>query len=130
MNVPCFVDVLKITDGEEIAVFDRDYYAGKTAASMKRIGKGKVYYFGGAFNEECAKAFIELENIASPADGIIDIPESIELAVRGGHIFLMNYAGEAVTVPCHASFRNLISGEMFTDKITIGGYDAVVLVRE
>ncbi len=129
VSAPCFNDILNITDGEVLGVFENNYYKGKPAVVVKTIGNGKVYYVGSAFAEDSAKAFIELEGITSPygIDKMIDIPEEIELSVRNRRIFLINYAGEAVEFACHRSFKDMISGEVFADKITIGGYDVVVL---
>ena len=129
VSAPCFNDVLQITDGVQLGTFESNYYAGKTALSLKKVGKGRVYYFGAAFAEDCAKAFIELEKLGSPMDldSLIDMPESLELAVRGEYIFLLNYGEDQVEMNCSASFKDMISGEVFTDKITIKGYDAVVL---
>jgi beta-galactosidase len=132
VSAPCFNDVLKITDGEEAGVYENNYYAGKTAVSVKNIGKGKVYYFGAAFSEDSARAFIELENIKPPMgiDNLINIPESIELAIRGDYIFLLNYSGEKTEMECFAPFKDMLSGREYSDKIVIDGYDAVALKRQ
>ncbi|MBO5278613.1 MAG: beta-galactosidase [Lachnospiraceae bacterium] len=132
VSAPCFNDVLKITDGEAVGVFGNNYYSGKPAASVKHIGNGKVYYFGAAFNEDTAKAFLELEHMAPPENlgEVLELPEDIELAVRGDAVFLLNYNEDSVTVGCHAVFQDLISGEEYNDKIVIHGYNAVVLVKK
>jgi len=132
VSAPCFNDVLKITDGECIGTFENNYYKNKPAAAVKNIGKGKVYYFGGAFAEDTAKAFIETESINTPMniDSYIDLPENIELAIRGNHIFLLNYNEEPVEMKCSKTFTDIISNTQFKDKIIIDGYDAVVLTME
>ena len=109
--------------------FENNYYAGTPALSVKKVGKGKVYYFGAAFAEDCAKVFIELEKLSAPMDldSLIDMPESVELAVRGEYIFILNYGEERIEMNCSAGFKNMISGETYSEKITIEGYDAVVL---
>ncbi len=126
---PCFNDVLRITDGTEAGTFKSNYYSGKTAVSVKKTGSGKVYYFGGAFAEDTARAFIDTENINPPMGlgDIIDIPEEIELAIRGSYAFLMNYSGESIQMSCKKRFEDIITGKVFDGKIIIGGYDAVVL---
>ncbi len=131
VSAPCFNDILKITDGEEAGAFENNYYAGKTAVSVKQVGKGKVFYFGAAFAEDSAKAFTELVDIHPPMnlDELIDIPEEIELAVRGECVFLLNYGENSVDMNCRAEFSDMLSGKTFKDKITIGAYDAVVLKK-
>lgn len=129
VSATCFNDILQITDGVQLGTFESNYYAGKPALSMKEVGKGRVYYFGAAFAEDCARAFIELEKLGVPRDldRLIDIPESVELAVRGEYIFLLNYDENRVEMNCSASFKDVISGEIYSDKIVIEGYDVVVL---
>lgn len=134
VSAACFNDILKITDGRELASFDNNYYSGKPALSVKEHGKGKVYYFGAAFSEDTAKAFLSLEGLTSPVklDSLINIPESVELAVRGDYIFLLNYDGQAVECEClnNGKFIDLITNTEYSDKIVINGYDAVVLKRQ
>lgn len=129
VSAPCFNDVLKITDGEPIGTFKTNYYRSKPAASVKTISKGKIYYFGAAFAEDTAKAFIELEGLSAPMnlDRCLNLPEHIELAVRGDAIFLLNYNEEAVEINCSENFVDMITGTEFADKILIPGYDAVIL---
>lgn len=131
VSAACFNDVLKITDGEVIGSFDSNYYAGKPAVSVKKLSNGKAYYFGGAFGEDTAKYFIEREGLTAPLgiDALIDIPEEIEVAVRGGHIILLNYGENAVTMKCSGKFRDLITGEVFEKQIVVKGIDAVVLEK-
>lgn len=126
---PCFNDIMQVTEGSVIGTFENNYYAGKPAAVVNTVGTGKVYYFGGAFAEETAKAFIEMENLTAPL-GIadrIDIPEEIELAIRGDNMILLNYGGEAVKMKCDGSFTDLITDKVFDGKIVIPGYDVVAL---
>ncbi len=132
VSAPIFNDILDITDGEPIAYFSSDYYKGKCAASLKKIGNGKVYYFGSAFAEDTAKAIISLVGIKTPLElsNLIDIPESIELAIRGDFIFLLNYNANPITFDCKEAFVNVISGEELQGSITIDGYGAVVLTRK
>lgn len=132
VSAPCFNDILNITDGECVGTFETNYYGGKPAVSVKNIGKGKIYYFGGAFAEDTAKAFIDMEEI-KPPQGIgelLDIPEEIELAVRGEYIFLINFDEKPIEIPCKKKFTDVINGVEFTDKITVNGYDVAVLKNE
>lgn len=127
VSAPCFNDVLTVTDGECIGTFENNYYSGKPAVSVKNIGKGKVYYFGGAFAEDTAKAFIDMENLTTDITRDIEIPEETELAIRGNYIFLLNYGAEKTEMKIHKSFTDVITGKKFTDKLVIDGYDVIVL---
>ena len=121
VSAPCFNDILTITDGESIGTFNTNYYAEKPAASVKQLGKGKAYYFGGAFGEDTAKYFIERERLSAPMgmDSLIELPEEIELAVRGEHIILINYGEKPVTMKCIGTFKELISDTILESVISI-----------
>jgi len=125
----CFNDVLKVIDGKSVGEFESNYYKGECAAVVKSIGKGRAYYFGAPFEENAAKTFIELENLKPPADigEFIDIPESIEIAVRGEYAFFLNYDGQAVEFDTKKELVNLLDGIIFKNKITIDGYGVVVI---
>lgn len=131
VSAPCFADVLQITDGKEIGVFGTNYYAGKSAVSMKQTGKGKAYYFGAAFAEDTAEYFLELEKIVPPMElgSVLELPESVELAIRGEYVILLNYSPEPVSFKCRTAFKDLISGKKFQRSISMEGYGVVVLER-
>lgn len=129
VSAPCFNDILELTDGEAIGTFCSNYYAGKPAVSKKKLGKGKAYYFGGAFAEDTAKYFIEREGLTAPLGlaNLLDFPEEIELAVRGEYVILLNYGEAAVTVNCNGTFKELITDTIVENQLVIHGVDAVVL---
>ncbi len=123
ISAPCFNDVMEITDGECIGCFEGNYYSGKPAVSVKHIGKGRAYYFGAAFSEEAAREFIALSGICSPLD--MEIPEGIELAIRGDYAFLLNYSDQPVEIPCD-KIKELITGNEYNGSLNVPGYDAAV----
>lgn len=131
VSAPCFADVLRITDGKEIGVFATNYYAGKTAVSVKKTGKGKAYYFGAAFAEDTASLFLEMERITPPMEigALIDLPEGVELAIRGEYVILLNYQPKALSFKCRAAFKDLLTGKKFQRSITMEAYGVVVLER-
>ncbi len=91
-----FADLLQpIGDGRLEAVYRSDYYAGSGALISNMIGKGKVYYYGTAFNEESARVFLEKLQVISPYRDVVHVPESCEVAVRrkgeDRYLFLLNY---------------------------------------
>ncbi|MBQ9765949.1 MAG: beta-galactosidase [Lachnospiraceae bacterium] len=132
VSAACFNDILRITDGKEVTSFDNNYYEGKPAASVKKVGAGKVYYFGAAFSEDTAKAFIELEDIKAPCniEEMLELPESIELTIRGDYIFLLNYDSKSIEIGCNGKFKDIITGTEYSDKITVEGYNVVVFLKK
>lgn len=131
VSAPFHNDVLEVTDGEVVGTFESNYYAGAPALVKKQLGSGKAYYFGAAFGEDSARALLTLEGITSPAglSEVLEIPEEVELAVRGEYVFLLNYLPNGVEIPCKATFDELISSAVVKEKISLPAYGVAVLKR-
>lgn len=131
VSAPCFCDMLAVTDGETVGTYENDMYQGQTAVTVKTVGRGKVYYFGSTFGTDAVNAFLEMEQITSPMGlaHVMTLPETVELAVRGEYIFLLNYEATAAQVPCTAAFEELIDGRVYTDCISLPPYGVAVLKR-
>ena len=124
-------DILEVTDGETVGTYENNYYAGEPALVRKTIGKGKVYYFGAAMGKTLVNALLDMERIGMPCGlgEVLEIPETVELAVRGEYVFLLNYTAESVEIPCKATFDELIGGTEVTDALTLRPYGVAVLKR-
>lgn len=100
--------------GENSKVLGRyisTYYAGQPSLIENSYGKGKVYYFGGAFSRDTAKVFLKKLKVANPFKNYIDAPIECELAIRvlgdKKYLFVLNYMKVAVKVELKAVFRNM-----------------------
>lgn len=131
VSAPCFNDILRVTDGEVLGRFENNYFAGKPAVTVKSMGKGKVYYFGAAFAEDTARAFLELLQMKMPGnlEEMLELPEEVELAVRGNTVFLLNYSDKPMEVRCRRECCDKITGMQYGEKFTIKGYDAAVIEK-
>lgn len=82
--------------------YDSSYYKDKPGLTLNRIGKGKAYYFGGAFTERTASVFLRKLGVNSPFSDLIDAPKECEMTIREmdgrRYIFVLNYEKEAVTI--------------------------------
>jgi beta-galactosidase len=130
ISADVFNDILHPEDCRVVGTYEKDFYKGSPAVTVKELGKGKVYYFGGAFAEDTVKAFLEAEGIGMPCglEGVLTLPREMELAVRGDLVFLLNYMDYEIEVPCAAACTDQLSGETFADgKITMKPYGVAVL---
>jgi beta-galactosidase len=130
ISADVFNDILCPEDCRVVGTYEQDFYKGSPAVTVKEWGKGKVYYFGGAFAEDTVKAFLEAEGIGMPCglDDVLTLPREMELAVRGDLVFLLNYMDYEIEVPCTAACTDKLSGETFADgKITMKPYGVAVL---
>ncbi len=129
VSAPECNDILEVSDGEIIGTYTNDYYCGKPAASVNKVENGKVYYFGAAFSEEAADAFLEIEHLAPPCGigELFDLPAQVEIALRGEYLFLLNYYKEPVSFTCHGEYTDIISGKSFCNKMCLDRYGVVVI---
>ncbi len=109
-----------------LGTYTSNYYAGCPGLIENSFGKGKVYYFGGAFSEETAKIFLEKLNIANPYKEIIEVPQECEIAVRSKKgrkfLFVLNYGKKPVTIHLKESLINLYEGGKEAGSVEIEPY--------
>ncbi len=127
-----FADLLQpIGDGRLEAVYRSDYYAGSGALISNMIGKGKVYYYGTAFNEESARVFLEKLQVISPYRDVVHVPESCEVAVRrkgeDRYLFLLNYDKNPAKIELCRKGIDLYTGEEISGQRELEGYGTLVV---
>lgn len=97
---------------EVLAVYDGSYYQGTPALICNSFGKGKAYYFGGAFGLDTALLFLKKLGLAEPYGELLELPEGVELAVREKdgreYLFVLNYQREAVAITLKKPLRELL----------------------
>ena len=117
VDAPVFNDVLAplCDDVEVLGTFGKHFYQGKPGLTVKKLGKGRVYYFGGAFSEQTAEVFLRKLNVKSPFERIIDAPEEVELSIREKdgkqYVFALNYTREEQKITLKQETDDLFSGE-------------------
>jgi beta-galactosidase len=113
-----------------VGTYRNNYYAGKGALIYNESGKGKVYYFGGAFSRETAMMFLKKLSLAEPYANIMTLPESCELAVREKgnslYYFVLNYAKTTAAIALKKEMRDLYSGRTVSGTIELQPYGTAV----
>ena len=127
-----FTDLVEPLEGSvREAVYTSDYYAGSGALVSRKVGKGTVYYYGSAFNEDSARLFLRKLGAANPFGDALVLPETCELAVRGDqekqYAFVLNYLKTPAQITVRHPMKDLLTGETLQGECTLPGYGAVVL---
>lgn len=127
----CFNDLLDAKDGAEvIGRYDNSYYAGDGAVVRKAYGKGQAYYFGAAFSEDAAAAFLTELGLTDPYQNVLALPESLELAVREKegkqYLFVLNYEKEPQQFTLKQPLTDLLAGETKSGETVIDKYGVCV----
>ena len=135
LHADIFNDLLEAEGtGKVEARYEGTYYEGVPALISNEVGKGKVYYFGGAFSEETVEAFIRKLNMAEPYKNIITLPSDCEIAVREKdgkeYVFVLNYSKDAVNIELSKPMKDLITGSEENGAVILDGYGVKVYVAD
>jgi beta-galactosidase len=123
IDASVFNDILEpLKNARIVGTYTNNYYEGKAALIYNEYGKGKVYYFGGAFNRKTALVFLKKLGVADPYRHIVEVPESCEIAVRrkenNRYLFVLNYARQSYTI----TFKQEVQ-DLYTKKPVIGAVE-------
>ncbi len=114
-------DIIHANTAKVLGTYGKDFYAGMPALTENSFGKGKAYY--AAFrNDDCfaadfCRALVSQLSIAPDAD--IVTPENVTVRKRGNTVFVMNFSDEAAEIELDREYRNIVSGETASGKITL-----------
>ena len=81
--------------------------------------------------EDIVRSLLKREGVGVPMglDAELEIPETVELALRGDCLFLLNYLQGEVKIPCKGSFEALLGEGEADGAITLPPYGVAVLRR-
>ncbi|HEU5015907.1 MAG TPA: beta-galactosidase [Roseiflexaceae bacterium] len=130
-----FNDVLQVetSSAEIVAEYASGYYAESPALVRNAVGDGCAYYYGAVFTEAIVAALIPLLGMTSPVERWLELPPSVELAIRARPathervIFLLNYSDAAQTVVLRAEATDLLSGARMNGRVTIEPFGVWIL---
>lgn len=130
-----FNDILRVTapDTEVLARYRGTYYDGEPALTRRRAGDGAAYYYGAAFNRAVVEALISELGLRSPADGALELPKDVELAIRRrpgtqeSFWFLLNYADTEQTVGVRGARGELLSGRTVQGSLRLEPHGVAIL---
>jgi beta-galactosidase len=128
-----FNDVIHVEDPsvEVVATYASSYYAGKPALTRRRTGQGFVWYYGAAFNEKAANAVIDGLSLRSPLEGVVTLPEQVELGIRDkegeSYAFLLNYGERPADLVLHQEFGELLQDRVMSGTVRLEPYGVLIL---
>lgn len=119
-------DILTPQSAEPVAWYEDDFFAGQAAATVRVLGKGRVYYLG-TFPEE--DFYVDFFRDAAEQSGLNlfpGLPEGVQISVRANkstqYLFLMNLTRKQQTVQLDRTYRSLIDDRVIAEDLTMGPY--------
>jgi beta-galactosidase len=125
-------DVIRLQTAQVLALYESDYFAGSPAVTRHQFDKGLGFYLG----TELEPAGLDwLLGLVCAEAGILpaarNFPAGVEVLLRSNGeknwLFLLNYASEKQEVSLENSGRDLLSGELVTDRIVLEPNGAAVI---
>jgi beta-galactosidase len=126
-----FNDILEPLAGAEIAgTYTNNYYSGRAGLICRSEGRGKTYYFGGAFSADTAAVFLAKLGLANPYGDLFELPESCEISCREKDgirfFFILNYAAKPLGITVKKEMADCYTGKTASGKIELPPYGTAV----
>lgn len=129
-------DLIHLEDAEALAVYGEDFYAGRPALTVNRLGEGKAYYIaarsGMPFLEDFYGKLVDTAGIAKVIE--TDLPKGVTVQRRtdGTHdyIFIMNFSsGPQQVVLDGREYTDVLNGHPAGSEIELPLYGVRVFKR-
>jgi len=119
-------------DGEVLARYTGNYYAGAPALVRRKVGAGTVLHFGGTFTRQTVTAMLEHLGVASPWRDTLTLHEDCELSVRERDgkrwFFVLNYASVPREITLRRPLNDTQTGETVSGGIVLNPYEVKVFL--
>jgi beta-galactosidase len=136
-EVDRFCSVLELRGAKKLAVYDRDFYSGSPAFTVRSEGRGKAFFTGAALNEEGLEwvltTILETTDV-QPSEWASQRVEVIPLRGADGRpdrFFVLNHGGDAVELPVAdgQTFLDVLTDEEHESQLVLQPYSVALLQR-
>jgi beta-galactosidase len=126
-----WADVITLEGAEALATFESDFYAGRPAITLHRVGSGAAYYIGTRPEPAALAALLrrvcEEAGVAAPYAG----PDGVEIVARATtaerYVFVLNHRAHEVTLEPMPGATDAVTGQPVSVPLHLGPYGAAVL---
>lgn len=109
-----WADILEPRGAETIARYRSEYYAGRAAVTVNRVGAGQVYYVGAVFGQDFLLELLGGLLDAHRIERIPGLPEGVQASIRRsgdtGFLFLVNFTTSEQTVELDRACSSVLYG--------------------
>ena len=115
-------DLIEPKECQILAVFGKDFYAGKPAITMNTFGLGKAIYVGTQSHQHFYNDLVVWLRQMTALTPLLKVPENIEVSMRqkeGTRIyFLINHQNSPIRIQFYKPMHDFLTGQNI-----IGNYD-------
>jgi beta-galactosidase len=128
-SFPCnlLFDLIRLEGAEALAVYEKDFYAGKPVITRHSVGSGQAYYVGSNLNAE------GWDVLLGDITGEVGIPArrpptGVEVVRRGNIDYWLNHNAAEVTVTLsEGRFVDLLTDSVYEGTLKLPGYGVALL---
>ncbi len=131
-------ELIHAETAETLAVYGGDFYAGRPALTVNRLGDGAAYYLAArimddAFYRAFYNKLAHEAGVCRAIDG--ELPPGVTAQMRSDgaadYVFLLNFSGgEATVEPDQAEYEDAETGERVSGGVTLPANGARILRRQ
>lgn len=127
-------DVMKTDSADTLGIYAGQYYRGKPAVTVNKVGKGTVYYLGCDLEREALRNFLEYvlkkAEVSNPFTKVLPDVEIAEAQDDGSKIwFVLNHHSGVRIMELKERYKDVLSGQTFEHVITLQPYDVAILEK-
>ena len=132
-KISALADVIELKGAESIASYLGDFYAGKPAATINKVGSGKVIYIGFMAEQDFYTAFsrwlLDLVGFTAP----LEAPMGVEVVSRWQGetqlMFVLNHSVKEKVIQLGFDAHDLLSGKDLSGETAISPYEVLILIK-
>ncbi len=125
-------ELMHAEGAEVLATYGEDFYAGRPALTVNRLGEGSAYYIATDPEMNFLRSFYTKLCDDAGVRPVLESPESVEVRRRsqrdGSFLFVLNHNPEpnAVQLP-EGRYVDLLTGESRSGTVKLEGYGVLIL---
>ena len=131
VEVALWFEVLAPAPARPLAVYQADYYAGRPAATVNKVGQGRAIYVGVLASADFYGPLFDWLLPLVDVELLLVTPAGVEAAARVGPagrvLFLLNHNDAAATVTLPARCADALTGEPVTQELRLGPREVRIL---
>ncbi|MBR6954232.1 MAG: beta-galactosidase [Clostridia bacterium] len=125
-------ELIQAEGAQVLGTYGEDFYAGSPCLTRHDFGKGQAYYLAAQTEEAFLTALYRrlVESLAIPRALPGELPDGVAAQERGGAVFLQNYAPQARQAAVPGAWQDLLTGDVWQDRVELEPLGIRVLVRK
>jgi beta-galactosidase len=124
-------DIIEPKGCQVLAVFAKDFYAGRPAVTMNTFGLGKAIYIGTMSHQHFYNDLVGWLRQLCSLQPLLKVPENIEVSMRekeGTRVFfLLNHQNSPVRIQFYKPMHDFLTGNTFSGNYDMPPHGVLVL---